>query len=29
MEIRKINKSVNEIITGAEYLGQGASKEGY
>jgi hypothetical protein len=29
MKIRKINKSVNEIITGAEYLGQGASKEGY
>lgn len=29
MEIRKVGKSVNEIITGAEYLGQGASKEGY
>lgn len=29
MEIRRIEKSVNEIITGAEYLGQGASKEGY
>ena len=29
MEIRKIGRSVNEIITGAEYLGQGASKEGY
>ena len=29
MEIRKEGKSVNEIITGAEYLGQGASKEGY
>lgn len=29
MEIRKVNRGVNEIITGAEYLGQGASKEGY
>lgn len=29
MEIRKIDKGVNEIITGAQYLGQGASKEGY
>ena len=28
MEIRKVGKSVNEIIT-TEYLGQGASKEGY
>ena len=29
MEIRKINKSVNDLIQGAEYLGSGASKEAY
>ena len=29
MKIRQINKSINEIITGASYLGNGASKEAY
>lgn len=29
MEIRRINKSVNDLIQGAEYLGSGASKEAY
>ena len=29
MEIRKIDKIINEIITGSEYLGSGASKEAY
>lgn len=29
MEIRKINKSIEEIIGGATYLGNGASKEAY
>lgn len=29
MEIRQINKSVEELIQGAEYLGSGASKEAY
>ena len=29
MEIRKINKSVNDLIQGAEFLGSGASKEAY
>lgn len=29
MEIRTINKSVNDLIQGAEYLGCGASKEAY
>ena len=29
MEIRRINKSVNDLIQGAEYLGCGASKEAY
>ena len=29
MEIRKINKTVDEILKGAEYIGCGASKEAY
>lgn len=29
MKIRRINKSVNDLIQGAEYLGSGASKEAY
>ena len=29
MEIRKINKTVDEILKGAEYIGGGASKEAY
>ena len=29
MEIRRIDKSVNDLIQGAEYLGSGASKEAY
>lgn len=29
MEIRKINKTVDEILRGAEYIGCGASKEAY
>lgn len=29
MEIRKINKSIEELISGATYLGCGASKEAY
>ena len=29
MQIRQINKSVEDIICGATYLGQGASKEAY
>ena len=29
MEIRKINKTVDEILKGAEYIGRGASKEAY
>ena len=29
MEIRKINKTVDEILKGAEYMGCGASKEAY
>ena len=29
MEIRKINKTIDEILKGAEYIGCGASKEAY
>ena len=29
MEIRKINKTVDEILKGAEYIGSGASKQAY
>lgn len=29
MKIRQINKSIDEILCGATYLGQGASKEAY
>ena len=29
MEIKKINKTINEILKGAEYIGCGASKEAY
>lgn len=29
MKIKKINKSIDEIIKGAEYLGNGASKEAF
>ena len=29
MRIRQINKSVSELIQGAEWLGEGASKEAF